>query len=99
MAENVNTGSESVATVSMRRHRDRRVGTVVSDKGDKTITVRFDFTVKHPKYGKYYRRSTHLRTHDENNDAHVGDVVEVVACRRYSKTKSWRLTRVVRSAG
>lgn len=77
---------------------DQRVGTVVSDKGEQTITVRYEFTVKHPKYGKYYRRSGKMRTHDEKNEAKVGDLVEVVSCRPYSKTKSWRLHRIVRSA-
>ena len=75
--------------------RDRRTGTVVSDKGDKTIRVRFEFSVKHPKYGKYYKRSTTLHTHDERNEARRGDIVEVEACRRISKTKCWRLLRIV----
>ncbi len=78
--------------------RECRIGTVVSDKSDKTITVRFDYTVKHPKYGKYYKRSTRLRTHDQENEAKMGDVVEVMGCRRQSKSKCWRLTRIVRSA-
>ncbi len=78
--------------------REIRVGTVVSDKGDKTIRVRFEYTVKHPKYGKYYTRSTTLHTHDENNLGKVGDSVEVVGCRPVSKTKCWRLVRVIRSA-
>lgn len=78
-----------------RGQRDRRIGTVVSDKGDKTIRVRFDFLVKHDKYGKYLRRSTTLATHDEKNEAHKGDLVEVVACRRMSKSKCWRLLRVL----
>ena len=83
-------------TVSDKRgQRDRRTGTVISDKGDKTIRVRFDFLVKHEKYGKYLRRSTTLATHDEKNEAHKGDLVEVVACRRMSKTKCWRLIRVL----
>ena len=80
---------------SKRGHRDRRSGTVVSRSGDKTIRVRFDFSVKHPKYGKYIRRFTILHAHDEKNEANKGDVVEVTACRRVSKTKCWRLTRVV----
>jgi small subunit ribosomal protein S17 len=78
-----------------RAERDVRLGTVISDKGDKTIRVRYDFMVKHDKYGKYYRRSTILATHDEKNEAKTGDVVEVVACRRMSKSKCWRLVRVV----
>lgn len=83
---------------AVRGKRDMRVGVVISDKGDKTITVRFDRMVKHDKYGKYFRRSTKLRTHDEQNEAKMGDVVEVVACRRMSKTKCWRLVKVVRKA-
>jgi len=80
----------------VRGKRDCRIGTVVSDKGDKTIKVRFDFSVRHPKYGKYYTRSTTMHTHDEKNEAKTGDLVEVVACRRLSKTKCWRLVKVVR---
>lgn len=78
-----------------RGKREVRQGTVISDKGNKTIRVRYDFMVKHDKYGKYYRRSTTLAAHDENNEAHTGDIVEVVACRRVSKTKCWRLLRVI----
>lgn len=86
-------------TLVPRGRRDRRVGTVVSDKRSKTIRVRFDYTVRHPKYGKYLRRSTILHAHDEVGAAKEGDVVEVTACRRLSKTKFWRLTKVVRRAG
>lgn len=81
---------------SDRGHRDRRSGTVVSDKRDKTISVRFEYSVKHPMYGKYVRRSTTLQTHDEKNEAKMGDIVEVIACRPISKTKCWRLARIVR---
>jgi len=84
-------------TAADRGQRDRRVGVVVSDKGQKTIRVRFEFTVRHPKYGKFMRRSTTLHAHDERNEAKAGDIVEVVSCRRMSKTKSWRLTRIVRA--
>ncbi len=84
-------------TAASRGKRAERVGTVVSDKGAKTIKVRYDFTAKHPKYGKYIRRSTTLYAHDEKNEAKAGDIVEVVACRRMSKTKFWRLARIVRS--
>ena len=87
----------ATAPSRQRGKRDRRFGTVVSDKGDKTIKVRFEFTVRHPKYGKYYRRSTTLHTHDEKNEARVGDLVEVMGCRPMSKTKCWRLVKVLRS--
>lgn len=90
--------AHKTSSIVTRGMLDTRVGTVVSDKGDKTITVRFDFLVKHPKYGKYYRRSGKLRTHDEKNEAKIGDLVEVASCRPYSKTKSWRLTRIVRQS-
>ncbi|MCH7591335.1 MAG: 30S ribosomal protein S17 [Planctomycetes bacterium] len=76
--------------------RPSRVGVVESDRSEKTIKVRFDYTVKHPKYGKYYKRSTTLHAHDEKNEAAVGDVVEVMSCRRISKTKCWRLIKIVR---
>jgi len=70
-------------------------GVVISNSGDKSIRVVVDFKVRHPKYGKYLNRRTKLGVHDEHNKAGVGDVVEVAQCRPYSKTKSWRLVRVV----
>jgi len=73
-----------------------RTGTVSSAGGDKTIRVVINYLVKHPIYGKYIRRRTKLAVHDPQNTAQVGDVVEIVPCRRISKTKSWRLIRVVR---
>ena len=78
----------------------RRVvtGTVVSDKMDKTITVRQDRLVKHPRYGKYIRRATTYKAHDESNQAKLGDVVQITFCRPLSKTKTWRLASVVRSS-
>lgn len=84
-------------TGSKRGHRDRRVGVVVSKSGDKTIRVRYEYQIMHPMYGKYLRRYTTLHTHDEKNEADKGDQVEVVSCRRMSKTKCWRLLRVVRA--
>jgi small subunit ribosomal protein S17 len=73
-------------------------GTVTSNSGDKSIRVTIDYKVKHPKYGKYIRRRTKLAVHDEQNQCNVGDVVEIAECRAYSKTKSWRLVRVVQKA-
>ena len=91
------TVAEKQSGASTRKVRDMRVGTVVSDCGEKTITVLFQYKIKHPMYGKYVRRSTRLRTHDERNEAKVGDLVEVMSCRPMSKTKRWRLTRILRS--
>jgi len=70
-------------------------GVVVSNSGDKSIKVAMDFKVKHPKYGKYIKRRTKLGVHDQHNEAAIGDIVEVAECRPYSKTKSWRLVRIV----
>ncbi len=89
--------TEQVASDGNRGLRDRRVGTVVSISGDKTIKVRFDYSFMHRKYGKYIRRSTSLHTHDEKNEAKVEDVVEVIACRARSKMKHWRLTKILRT--
>ena len=70
-------------------------GVVQSDVRDKTIKVVVSFLVKHPKYGKYVRRRTTLHAHDPQNEARVGDTVEVMECRPISKQKSWRLVRVL----
>ncbi|MBI5723427.1 MAG: 30S ribosomal protein S17 [Planctomycetes bacterium] len=71
------------------------IGLVTSVKGDKTIHIRVDRLVKHPKYGKYVRRTSKLAVHDPANSAKLGDMVEIVACRRLSRTKSWRMTKIV----
>jgi len=73
-------------------------GVVVSRSGDKTVKVAIDFKVRHPQYGKYVRRRTKLGVHDEHNNCGVGDLVEVSQSRPYSKSKSWRLIRIVEKA-
>jgi len=65
---------------------------------DKSIVVQLTRLVKHPMYGKYIRRSTKLMAHDENNEAHTGDLVEVTETRPLSKRKRWRLLRVIAKA-
>jgi small subunit ribosomal protein S17 len=75
----------------------KRVAKVVSTGGDKTIRVVVDNLTKHPKYGKFIHRRTKLAVHDQTNMAKLGDMVEIVPCRRLSKSKAWRLLRVVRS--
>lgn len=75
-----------------------RIGVVVSDKRDKTRTVEVGYTTKHPKYGKYLRRSAKFQVHDEKNQCKQGDRVEIGSCRPLSKTKSWRLVRIIESA-
>ena len=69
-------------------------GTVVSNKMEKTITVKIERREKHPVYGKYIRRSSKVHAHDENNDCNPGDTVTVVECRPYSKTKTWVLKSI-----
>jgi small subunit ribosomal protein S17 len=75
-----------------------RQGIVVSNKGDKSITVRIDFARRHPTYEKIVRRSRTLHAHDERNEAGEGDVVRIVETRPLSKTKRWRLIDVVEKA-
>ncbi len=73
-------------------------GRVVSNKGDKSITVMVERYVKHPIYKKFIKRSTKLHAHDESNQANEGDVVKIEECRPVSKTKSFRLVEVVEGA-
>jgi small subunit ribosomal protein S17 len=75
-----------------------RQGIVVSNKGDKSITVRIDIARRHPTYEKIVRRSRTLHAHDERNEAGEGDVVRIVETRPLSKTKRWRLIDVVEKA-
>ena len=70
-------------------------GRVVSDKMDKTVTVLVERKVKHPVYGKVMTRSKKYHAHDEQNEFHEGDVVEIVECRPLSKTKAWRVSRLL----
>jgi small subunit ribosomal protein S17 len=81
-----------------RGRRQERRGVVVSDAMDKTIVVKVESIRSHPKYKKVIRRSTKFHAHDEQNSAHVGDVVRIVETRPLSKTKSWRLAEIVEVA-
>ena len=73
------------------------VGRVVSNAMDKTITVLVERKVKHPIYGKFMKRSTKLHAHDESNECNNGDTVMVEQCRPLSKSKSWRLVKILES--
>jgi small subunit ribosomal protein S17 len=75
-----------------------RMGKVVSDKADKTITVRIDIAKRHRRYRKIVRSSSTLHAHDETNDANEGDLVRVVECRPMSRTKRWRLVEILERA-
>jgi small subunit ribosomal protein S17 len=74
------------------------VGRVVSDKMDKTVTVLVERRVKHPIYGKVVTRSSKYHAHDESNEVKAGDLVEIQATRKLSKTKAWRVARVLEKA-
>jgi small subunit ribosomal protein S17 len=90
------TGTPSVERETVAAKE--RQGIVVSNKGDKSITVRIDIARRHPTYEKIVRRSRTLHAHDERNEAGEGDVVRVVETRPLSKTKRWRLVDVVEKA-
>src|SRR5438034_11460528 len=81
-----------------RGRRRVAVGVVTSDKMNKTRRVEIPRLVKHARYGKYIRRRTICHVHDEQNQSHVGDTVEIMETRPMSKTKFWRLLRVVTKA-
>lgn len=76
-------------------NRKRVIGVVSSDKMDKAIVVKVEKRKKHPRYGKYVKKITVYKAHDEENKAKIGDKVEIVETRPLSKTKCWRLVRVL----
>ena len=81
-----------------RNRRRKRVGTVISNKMDKTIVVEVVSTYQDPEYKKYLRRSKTYKVHDENNECQVGDYVEIVETRPLSKDKYHRLNRIIEKA-
>lgn len=89
---------ETGAAQAARDLRVTRVGVVTSDVRNKTIKVELSYAQRHAKYGKIIRRRTVLHAHDEKNEARKGDTVEVMECRPVSKTKCWRLVRVIERA-
>ena len=81
-----------------RNLRKERVGTVVSNKMEKSVVVAVKRKVKHPIYGKFVKKSTSFHAHDEKNECTVGDIVKIMESRPLSKTKRWRLVEVVEKA-
>lgn len=81
-----------------RGRRNEVVGIVVSDKMDKSISVKIDRTVKHKKYGKYIKLNSKFMAHDETNTAKMGDRVKIFETRPLSKSKSWKLAEVLERA-
>ena len=96
MSENQPQGASNVE--EQRGSRKTRVGTVVSDKMDKTVVVQVERRLAHPLYGKQVTRTKKYHAHDENNDYHIGDVVRIVETRPLSKLKRWRVAEVVERA-
>jgi small subunit ribosomal protein S17 len=100
--EKARAGEHQAAVTPPRAHepgtQKTRQGVVVSDKADKTITVRIDLARRHRRYQKIVATSNTLHAHDESNDAHVGDTVLVRECRPLSRTKRWRLIEVLERA-
>jgi len=97
-AASPSSAAQTESSAETRGRRKVRVGVVVSDKMDKTVLVRIDRRVRHPLYKKTVARANKLAAHDENNDAHVGDMVRVVETRPLSKSKRWRVVEIVERA-
>lgn len=85
-------------TQTERALRKTRIGTVVSDKMDKTVVVAVERKVNHPLYKRTMRRTTKFKAHDEGNECRAGDVVRIMETRPLSKQKRWRVVEIVRRA-
>lgn len=81
-----------------RNFRKVREGVVVSDKMSKSIVVEVERRVKHPKYGKFLRKTSRFMAHDENEESHIGDTVKIMETRPLSKNKRWRLVQIIERA-
>ena len=90
--------NEGAAGAERRTLIQTFVGRVVSDKMNKTVTVLIERRVKHPLYGKIVMQSRKFHAHDENNDCKIGDLVEISATRKLSKTKAWRVSNILERA-
>lgn len=87
-----------MSETSTGKIKGARIGFVESDKRDQSRRVVVDYLARHPKYGKYMRQRQVLHAHDPGNESKVGDRVEIAPCKPVSKTKSWRLVRIVDKA-
>lgn len=81
-----------------RNRRKTRIGRVVSNKMDKSITIAVDRQIKHPIYGKFITKTTKYMAHDDTNDANIGDIVRIMETRPLSRRKNWRLTQILERA-
>ena len=87
-----------ITQMETRNLRKVRQGVVISDKMDKTIVVAAKFKEKHAIYGKFVQKTKKCHAHDEKNEAHIGDTVQIMETRPLSKTKRWRLVQIVEKA-
>ena len=83
----------------MKAGRKQLVGSVVSDKMDKTVVVRVERQVRHPRYGKVLRRANKYKAHDERNECRVGDIVRIVESRPLSREKRWVVEEIMKRTG
>ena len=90
--------AEETVVKTERNLRKERIGRVVSNKMDKSITVAVERKVKHPTYGKFVKKTTKLMAHDEQNESGIGDTVRIMETRPLSKNKRWRLVEVLEKA-
>ena len=98
MSEQLETAATPAVPAGKGSLIQTQIGRVVSDKMNKTVTVLVERRVKHPLYGKVVTRSRKYHAHDENNEFKEGDLVEIEACRKLAKTKSWRVKRLIEKA-
>jgi len=98
MSEEKTVTESTAAQPKPRGRRKMREGIVVSDKMDKTVVVRIEDQVKHPLYGKVFRRTSKLKAHDEHNACGVGDRVSLMETRPLSATKRWRVVEILEKA-
>jgi len=92
------TEDRTNTSATARGYRKVRRGYVISDKMDKTVVVEVEDRAKHPLYGKVIRRTSKVKAHDENNEAGVGDLVQIMETRPLSATKRWRVTQIMEKA-
>ena len=88
----------TTTTETTRTNRKEKTGIVISNKMSKSIVVAVERKVKHPKYGKFVKKTTKFVAHDENDDCNIGDTVKIMETRPLSKNKNWRLVEIIERA-
>jgi small subunit ribosomal protein S17 len=88
----------TTTTTAERNRRKVRIGRVISDRMEKTVVVAIERLVRHPVYGRYVRRRTNFKVHDETNQCRIGDIIRFMETRRLSRDKRWRFVEFVERA-